>query len=154
MESSVLSWPVCHFLKFCTETAMWICLLVEQPGFFNLLNWVLHLYRLWEHWMYMPGMTWIVTLKLATSILLLGRITHFLLFWPVLLNPLKKYLDLLMLTACSGVVELLKGTEWLVVICCVNVLPVNESLIRLDLKSIMLLILSATLRVTDTAERW
>lgn len=57
-----------------------------------------------------------------------------------------------MLTACSGVVELLKGTEWLVVVCCVNVLPVNESLISLDLKSIMLLILIATLSITDTAK--
>lgn len=54
--------------------------------------------------------------------------------------------------ACSGVAELLKGTEWLVVICCVNVLPVNESLIRLDLKSIMPLILSATLSATDTGK--
>lgn len=60
----------------------------------------------------------------------------------------------MILTACSGVVELLKGTEWLVVICCVNVLPVNESLIRLDLKSITLLILSATLSITDTAKGW
>jgi len=58
----------------------------------------------------------------------------------------------MMLTACSGIAELLKGTEWLVVICCVNVLPVNESLIRLDLKSIKLLSLSATLSITDTAK--
>lgn len=58
----------------------------------------------------------------------------------------------MLLAACSGVAELLKGTEWMLVICWVNVLPVNESLIRLDLKSIMLLILSATLSVTDTAK--